>query len=127
MQAIAERGFSLIELMIVAAVLATLAAVALPLYRGYAETARDAALVKQMSAIAVFQEDTRLRTGSYGAGRYDPKGAKTLTDAIGWAPSGDDGTTYEVTLAGSGWQVVATDSSGRRLCRRYPAATACSP
>jgi hypothetical protein len=77
--------------------------------------------------VAIFQEDTRLRTGSYGAGRYHPAGAKTLTDAIGWSPSGDDGTAYEVTLLAAGWQVVATDASGHRLCRIYPAGDACSP
>ena len=116
------------ELLIAAAVVAVLAAIALPVYRDYTSTARDSAMVNQMNSMAVFQEDTRLRTGRYGGGDYDPaRGVATLTDAIGWAPSADDGRVYAVTADGGvSWTVTAIDASGRRLCRVYPAGVACA-
>ncbi len=120
-------GFSLLELLIAFAVVAVLAAVALPLYRDYTATARDSALLNQINSMAVFQEDTRLRTGAYGAGEYDRgRGITTLTTAIGWEPSTDDGRVFAVTAyGGDRWTVTATDATGRRLCRVYPAGEEC--
>lgn len=75
-----STGFSLLELLFVLAIIAVVAAIAVPVYRDYVATARDAALVRQVSTIEVVQEDFKLRTGAYGAGRYDTaNGIATLT------------------------------------------------
>lgn len=120
-------GFSLLELLIALAVIAVIAAIAVPVYRDYVATARDAALVRQVRTIEVFQEDFKLRTGSYGGGRYDAaNGVVTLTTAIDWKPSSDDGVVYEVTANnGESWTARATDSTGRTICRVFPGGKPC--
>ena len=122
-----STGFSLLELLIVLVVIAVVAAIAVPVYRDYIATARDAALVRQVSTIEVFQEDHKLRTGAYGAGRHDAaNGIATLTAAIDWAPSSDDGVVYEVTAnGGDSWTATATDSTGRTICRVFPGGRPC--
>lgn len=121
------RGFSLLELVVAVAIVAALAALAVPAYRGYARTARDAALAAQMDSIALFQEDLRLRTGSYASGRYDAaRGDRSLTAALGWAPSVDNGNVYVVAADDARWAVSATDAGGHTLCRVYPARTPCA-
>lgn len=120
-------GFTLVELLVAVAVVALLAAIAVPVYRDYAGTSRDSVLLNQINAMVVFQEDTRLRTGRYGAGEYDgARGVNTLRASIGWAPAADDGRTYAVTAdAGTSWTVTATDASGRSLCRVFPGGEEC--
>ena len=120
-------GFSLLELLVAIVIIALLAAIGIPLYRGHVATAREAVLVEQMTAMSVFQEDTRLRTGAYGAGVYDPaNNIDTLTTAIGWQPSADSGTVYSITAdGGTSWTATATDAKGRRLCRVFPAGNPC--
>ena len=122
-----STGFSLLELLIVLAIIAVVAAIAVPVYRDYVGTARDAALVRQVTTIEVFQEDYKLRTGTYGNGRYDAaNGIATLTTAIDWKPSSDDGVVYEVTATrGESWTARATDSAGRTICRVFPGGRPC--
>lgn len=120
-------GFSLMELLVVVAVIAALTAIAVPAYRAHVTTARDSALLNAMTTMSVFQEDFKLRTGAYGTGRFDAAaGDTTLTDAIGWRPSAPDGTVFVVTAAGdASWSVTATSASGRRLCRIFPSRKPC--
>ena len=119
-------GFSLLELLVAAAIIVAIAAIAIPAYRGYVAAARDGALLNRMTSMAVFQEETRLRTGAFGAGVHDPaNGVDTLRAAIGWQP-GEDATTYRVVANGArSWTVTATDATGRSLCRVFPAGDAC--
>ena len=119
-------GFTLLELLVALAIVAIVAAVAVPWYRDYMATARDGALGKRIAAMAIFQEETRLRTGSYGAGSWDPAaGEESLAAAIGWQPATDDGTTFTVTADADAWTVTATDASGASLCRVLPANSPC--
>ncbi len=122
-----DSGFTLIELLVAVAVLTIIAAVALPLYRDYVETARDSALISSISTLEVFQEDLFLRTGAYGGGTLDVSaGTTTLTDTTGWAPQADDGATYVVDAsAGTSYEVTVTDSSGYSICRSYPDRAVC--
>lgn len=121
------EAFSLLELLVVVAVIGVIAAIAVPAYRGHVATARDSAFLQAMTTMSVFQEDVKLRTGVYGAGRYDAAAGDTsLTDAIGWRPGATDGTVYVVVAAGDvSWKVTATSASGRRLCRVFPAGDRC--
>lgn len=121
-----SAGFSLLELLVAVAVIVAVVAIAIPAYQGYVATARDGALLNRMTSMSVFQEETRLRTGVYGAGVYDAaSGLDTLKTAIGWQP-GEDATTYRVVAnGGTSWTVTATDASGRSLCRIFPAGNEC--
>lgn len=120
-------GFTLIELMIAVGIIAVLSAIALPLYNGYMQTSREGVLINNISSMQVFQEDARLRTGSYVAGSYDTAGGDTsLSDPpLNWDPRGDDDIVYEVVLAGGSYRVTATDDTGTTVCRQYPDNTPC--
>jgi type IV pilus assembly protein PilE len=119
-----NRGYTLIELMTAVAVLAVLAAIALPAYRGYVQTSREGALLSSIATIEIFQEDFRLRTGNYQPGVYNGGPDANLT-VLGWQPEANDGTTYTITVAGATYDVTATDRVGTTVCRQFPAKIAC--
>ena len=123
----ASAGFSLVELMVSIAILGIIAAISVPLYRGYVESAAKGALINDVATMEVFQEDVMLRTGTYAAGTYDAGAGETsLTDAIGWQPRADTGAVYVVEAAtASSYRVTATDVQGRSVCRVMPARTPC--
>lgn len=120
------KGFTLIELMIAVAVIAILAAVALPMYNGYIQASREGVLVNNVASIEVFQEDARLRTGAYVAGNYDVDGGDTglANPPLNWDPQ-DQEVVYNVVLAGGSYRVTATDPTGVSICRQYPEGIPC--
>lgn len=126
MRASQQQGFSLVELLIVIALLGVLSAVAIPSYNNYVRTSQEGALISTMSSMRVFQEDLMVRTGAYAAGTWDSAGGTTtLLDNLGWEPQDDDGTVYVVAVSGATYTVTATAPSGIVVCRQYPGANAC--
>jgi type IV pilus assembly protein PilE len=117
-------GYTLIEIMIVVAILAIISAVALPMYSRYIQTARVGALIDNIATIEVFQEDYRLRTGSYQQGVYNA-GPDANLQLLGWQPQSNDGTVYTITVAGNTYNVTATDTTGTTVCRTFPAKVPC--
>jgi type IV pilus assembly protein PilE len=120
----ASQGFTLIELMIVVAVLAIVSAIALPAYNGYVQTSREAVLVNNISTIEIFQEDFRLRTGAYLTNAAD---AAAITAGLDWEADGDEpGTTYSIAPGpGGSYQVTATSPEGTSVCMRLPDGVRC--
>ncbi|MGD8416370.1 MAG: prepilin-type N-terminal cleavage/methylation domain-containing protein [Pseudomonadales bacterium] len=118
-----QQGFSLIELMVVVALIAIIAAIAIPTYNNYIATSREAVLVNNIHSIEIFQEDYRLRTGGYYMG---PGNLAAITAAIDWQPEGDaPGTTYAIAQAGTSYQVTATGPDGTVVCLQLPEGTRC--
>lgn len=121
-----QTGFTLIELMIAVGVLAVLSALALPVYNSYIQTSRQGALISSIATIEVFEEDYRLRTGTYMAGSFDGTTADANLKTLGWQPQDLDGTVYNiVVVAGPSYKVTATDKTGTSVCRQYPEKVAC--
>ena len=116
-------GLSLLELLVALAILASLAALALPLYRGYVETAKEGALVSNVATLALFQEDHKLRRGAY---LLEAASTAEITAAIGWRPGAADQATYRITDGGGGtYQVTATENDGTTVCLKMPQRVRC--
>lgn len=119
-----HKGFTLVELMIVVAVLVIISAIAIPAYNGYVQTSREAVLVNNISTIEIFQEDQRLRTGAY---LTNAANAAAIAAAIDWESEGDEpGTTYSIAPGpGGSYQVTATSPQGTVVCLRLPDGVRC--
>jgi type IV pilus assembly protein PilA len=118
-----NRGFTLIEMMIAIAVIAIISAIALPFYNDYIETGEEGVLVNNISTIEIFQEDFRLRNGTYAVGLAD---IAAITAAIGWSPRANDGVTYAIADSdGSFYEVTATNPAGNSVCIQFPARDRC--
>lgn len=119
-----SQAFTLVELLVVLVILGILSTLAIAAYRGYLGDARRSALVQQMAAMRIFQEDTRLRTGAYGSGTYDFRDATkpilTLTEATGWRPGGNEQTVYVVAADADGYRVTASTPDGLTVTRTFP-------
>ncbi len=97
-------GYTLVELMITAAVIAMLAAIAIPAYNGYIDTSKHAAAITNAELLASFVDNYYYENGTYLAGTYDPGGdTATLPNAYGWRPDGDKNQyRYNVAACGGG-------------------------
>jgi prepilin-type N-terminal cleavage/methylation domain-containing protein len=114
-----NRGFTLLELMIAVAIVAIIAAIAIPAYNNYIAVAREAVLVNNIASIEIFQEDFRLRTGNYLTVAADKA---AIEAAIDWVPEGDEpGTTYAIAAGPAGsYEVTAASPDGTTVCVRLP-------
>ena len=97
-------GYTLVELMITSAVIAMLAAIAIPSYNGYINTSKHAAALTNAEILQPFVDNYYYENGTYLVGTYDPGGdVTTLPDALGWRPDGDkDQFKYDIAACGGG-------------------------
>lgn len=118
-----DAGFTLLELMVTVAIVALIAAIALPAYDGYIRTSREGALVANVGTMEVFQEDYRLRTGAY---LQTAANTDAIAETIGWRPKSDDGAAYSIVPGGvDSYRVTAVSAKGARVCMEMPARTRC--
>ncbi len=111
------RGFSVIELMVTVAILAILVSIAIPAYRNYISTAREAEGRNNLAALKLAEEEFFLENNRYFAGADT---ATLISNSEGlWQPTGDEENggvhnfTYAVTLSGGGYVATATGTGDR--------------
>jgi Tfp pilus assembly protein PilE len=110
--------------MIAVAIIAILAAIALPAYNNYIATSREGVLIYNLSTIEVFQEDRRLRQGTYLTEAED---LDEIEDEIGWRPQDSEGILYSIAPGpdANSYEITATDETGLSVCMLMPAKTRC--
>lgn len=92
-------GFSLLELMVGVAIVGILAAIAIPAYTDYIQTARYNAARANTQPLKIAIEDFRLDNGNYGAGGANKA---ALLANYTWQPEGDQAAwAYSVTVPGA--------------------------
>ena len=97
-----KKGFTLIELMIVVAIISILATIAVPSYQGYIERARDTAAQAFLKQLALAQEMCNIDKASY----VDIAHVSVLTD-YGFRPDPDVAFTMSIPVATEGTGFVA--------------------
>lgn len=108
-------GFTLVELMITIAIVAILAAVAIPAYQGYVDEAKLGAARQSIETIRVFLEDHGLDNNyDYrwvnGDANFDEA---DLNNYFGWAPDGDNNQfVYTVNAGVQDYDIVAVHRDG---------------
>jgi prepilin-type N-terminal cleavage/methylation domain-containing protein len=105
-----ERGFSLIELLICLAIIALLAAIALPMLRGVLQSAKEAAFDEQVRALSLAAECYLMDGGgdtiwAPGAGAEAWRGEMESHDAWGeylekWPENPLGGAEFTVVIEG---------------------------
>jgi prepilin-type N-terminal cleavage/methylation domain-containing protein len=88
------QGYTLIEIMIVFAVVGIVSAIAIPLYQDYVSTARANVMIYNIGTIDLLQDDRWVDEGEFIQGTYnpaDPDAATGLKTVLGWSPGSDPG------------------------------------
>ena len=75
-----NKGFTLVELMIVVAILFTIVAIAIPAYNGYIREGHFATIKSDMNGLRTPIEDFRLENGTYVGAKLAPEIASFLSD-----------------------------------------------
>jgi len=114
-------GFTLIELMIVVAIIGILAAIAIPNFRSFQLRSKSSEAKMNLGAIRTAEEAVLAEFGQYISATVSPAtyggaNAKTFVDTgpmgsnfdtLGWKPSGDIFFQYSVTVSGTAFTAEA--------------------
>jgi len=126
-----SSGFTLVELMIVVAIIAIISAIAIPAYNNYIREAQFAATKANVEPLRLILEDFWLDNSTYGDGGTYSAGSscddsQTLDQRYDWCPDGDQGTYgYSVVVPSSNtYTITVTHDSGRIVaCQKSSACT----
>ena len=113
-----KAGFTLIELMIVVAIIAIISAIAIPAYNGYIQEAQISTARTSLDSLKLFLEDYRLDNGCYSddassCSTGTLSGAAAIEAVYGWNPNQDDsGLTYSLTVSDASSYTITVNYSG---------------
>jgi prepilin-type N-terminal cleavage/methylation domain-containing protein len=97
-----QRGYTLLELMVTVGIIGVLAAVAIPAYNSYTETATVGTARANADQLAMFEDNYFYENATFLAGTYDPGGdVTTLPNGLDWQPAGDNDLFKYVVAAGA--------------------------
>ena len=109
-------GFTLIELMIVIAILGIVSAIAIPAYTGYMATARMTEAKNNIAALKLAEEEYFLENNNYFSDTSnDNDNLATASGNLWSASKGDGGAvnfTYTVSASGMNYTITATGNAG---------------
>lgn len=114
-----NKGFSLIELMVVLAIIALLVSYALPNYRQYVIKSKRAVAQNKILEIAGMYEKFYANTNSYPVGLSG--GGTSLSLPTSYLE--DDEYTFTVDNSGSIWTIVGTATHGQTDDEECPTIT----
>jgi len=103
-----QRGFTLIELMMALTIVVILTAIAIPAYRGYISTAREAEGHNNLAAEYFLENHSYFDGANTAAIQNNSAGL--------WTATGSDGVInfdYAVSLSGGGYTATATGTGGK--------------
>jgi len=119
------HGFTLLEMLVVVGIIATLSSIAWPLWRNHVTTSEKAVLIANIQSMAFFQESYKLRHGVYAVGLLD---GEEIADRIGWSVGREGNTSFVIPDSdGSYYQVQAVNPNGVAACLQMPSRQRCSP
>jgi len=121
-----NKGFTLIEVMIVVVVVAILATIALPAYQDYVRQARRSDAMDALLLIQNLQERYRANNSTYGTlAQIGYDGTDSAEDYYTLAVAGNTATAYTATATGQGDQ--ANDAEGGVTCTMVITVSAANP
>ena len=95
-RSVEERGFTLIELMIIVMVIGVLAAIAVPSYRQYVRKNAQSETQSNMLKLSIELEQWRAKTLTYG-GFIPSRGWSTTANTV-YVPNGSSATTHNYAI-----------------------------
>ena len=105
-----QTGFTLVELIIVVAIISILASIAILAYNGYVETSKRSDAQASLMALAIAQEKYRASNPTYTTVITDLNGVSSASESGYYtlAVTAASGATFTATATPDGW----TDSNG---------------
>ena len=111
----AQKGFTLIELMIVVAIIGILAAVALPAYQDYTVRAKVTEGLSLAGAAKTAVAENAANGNAFDSGFTAPTATANVASVVISQATGEITITYTAKIPGAGTLVIAPSASGASL------------
>ncbi len=108
------KGFTLVELLVVVAIIGILTAIAVPQFMAYKQRAVDQHMVRDLENAAVAME-------AYYADTYTYTSAVTDLTVVGLQQT--PGVTLTITVSGTTYTMTASETGGTKASYSYNSAT----